>query len=127
MHRSSHRIYFGANYLKNKTKLQTNLNNLFEDKACTTLKADIQALTDEALAGNEDFAALNADMKQMVLKVKNNTWQQFTNKSTGYTADYEKFFRVADYGIYSHDEEMANSCPVPRVSWPTRVTSSISM
>ena len=116
--------------VKNKTKLQTNLNNLFEDKACTTLKADIQALTDDALAGNEDFAALNADMKQMVLKVKNNTWQQYTNKSTGYTADYEKFFRVADYGIYSHDEEMANSSNFTmsnafgRLSGPTGIVAN---
>lgn len=94
--------------VKNKTKLQTNLNNLFEDKACTTLKEEIQALSDDELAENEDFAALNGDMQAMVLKVKNNTWQQYTS-STGYTADYEKFFRVADYKIYSNYQEMSNS------------------
>ena len=49
------------------------------------------------------------EQKAMVLKVKNNTWQQFTNASTGYTADYERFFRIADYQVYSHDEEMASS------------------
>ena len=116
--------------VKQKTKLQVNLNNLFEDKACTTLKEDIQALSDEALAENEDFKALNADMQQMVLKVKNNTWQQFTNKSTGYTADFERFFRVADYGVYSHDEEMANgnnftmSNPFGRLSGPTGIVAN---
>lgn len=94
--------------VKNKTVLQQHLDNLFEDKACTTLKADIQALTDTQLAKNEDFAALNTDMKAMVLKVKNDTWKQYKNSSTGYTAGYEKFFRVADYKAYSNYSDMAN-------------------
>ena len=97
------------NLVKNKTVLQQHLDKLFEDKACTTLKTDIQALSDEALAANEDFAALTADMQAMVLKVKNNTWQQFTNPSTGYTADYEKFFRAAVYQPYSNHQTMANA------------------
>lgn len=91
----------------NKAEFQTHLDNLFEDKACTTLKADIAALSDEALAANEHYAALNANMKAMVLKVKNNTWQQYTNGS--YTADYERFFRIADYKIYSHYQKMMNA------------------
>ena len=94
--------------VKNQSVYQDHLDQLFADKACTTLKPAIQAMTDEALAANYDFAALNPDMKAMVLKVKNDTWQQFTNKTTGYTAGYEKFFRVADYKIYSHHSEMAN-------------------
>ena len=94
--------------ITNRSKLQTCLNNLFEDKACTTLKAEIQALGDEQLAENTDFAALNEDMKAMVLKVKNNTWKQYTNTSTNYTAGYEKFFRIADYKAYSNYESMAN-------------------
>lgn len=93
----------------NKTKLQSSLDNLFEDKACTTLKADIQALSDDALAANEDFKTLNADMQALVLKVKNDTWKQFTNTKTNYTAGYEKFFRIADYKIYSHFEKMCNA------------------
>lgn len=94
--------------VSNKTKLQANLDNLFEDKACTTLKADIQALSDEALAANDDFKALNEDMKALVLKVKNNTWKQFTNTKTNYSAGYEKFFRIADYKVYSHFQKMAD-------------------
>ena len=116
--------------VKNKSKLQTNLNNLFEDKACTTLKADIQALSDEALAENEDFAALNADMKQMVLKVKNNTWKQFASNTTDYKADYEKFFRVTDYKVYSNYQDMASrsnfqmSNPFGRLSNPTGIVAN---
>ena len=118
------------NLVAKKASYQTKLNALFEDKACTTLKAEIQALSDEELAANANFQALNADMQQMVLKVKNNTWQQFTNKSTGYTAGYEKFFRVADYGIYSNDEEMANSSNFTmsnafgRLSGPTGIVAN---
>ena len=98
-------------------ELQRNINtykaalaNLFQDNACTILKDDIQALSDDALAENADFAALNDDMKAMVLKVKNNTWESFTS-STGYTRQgFEKFFRVRDdYNVYSHFQQMTGN------------------
>ena len=112
--------------VRNKTKLQTALDNLFQDKACLTLKDEIQALSDEELAANEDFAALNDEMQAMVLKVKNNTWQQYTS-STGYTADYEKFFRAADYKIYSNCDQMHNvfvmSNAFGRLSGPTGIVA----
>ena len=89
---------------------KTALSHLFQDNACTVLKEEIQALSDEALAENADFAALNADMKAMVLKVKNNTWESFTS-STGYTREgFEKFFRVRDdYNVYSHYQTMTGN------------------
>ena len=113
-----------------KTALQKNLDNLFEDKACTTLKADIQALTDEQLAANEDFTALGDDMKAMVMKVKNDTWKQYTDATTNYTAPYEKFFRVADYGPYSNCDLMGNgsyftmSNAFGRLSGPTGIVAN---
>lgn len=89
---------------------KTKLSNLFQDKACTVLKDEIQALTDEALAENADFAYLNDDMKAMVLKVKNNTWQSYTS-SKGYTREaFEKFFRVRDdFNVYSHFQTMTGN------------------
>ena len=89
---------------------KSKLANLFQDKACTVLKDEIQALSDEALAENADFAALNADMKAMVLKVKNNTWQSYTS-STGYVREgFEKFFRVRDdYYVYSNNQQMSGN------------------
>ena len=69
-------------------------------------------------------------MKAMVLKVKNDTWQQFTDKSTGYTAGYEKFFRIADYHIYSNCDAMANgnnftmSNAFGRLSGPTGIVAN---
>ena len=84
------------------------LANLFQDNACTVLKDEIQSLSDEALAENADFATLNDDMKAMVLKVKNNTWQSFT-ASNGYTREgFEKFFRVRDdFNVYSNYQKMS--------------------
>ena len=114
----------------NTAKYQTHLDALFEDKACSTLKADIQALSDEAMAANADFAALSADMQAMVLKVKNNTWQQFTDKTTGYTAGYEKFFRLGDYNVYSNCDKLGNadnftmSNAFGRLSGPTGIVAN---
>ncbi|MCR4602057.1 MAG: M60 family metallopeptidase [Prevotella sp.] len=114
----------------NKSQLQQHLNNLFEDLACTTLKADITALSNEQLATNEDFSALNADMQTMVLKVKNDSWQQFTDKTTGYTADYERLFRMTAYQPYSNHETMANaknftmSNAFGRLSGPTGIVAN---
>jgi len=108
-------IQEGRSQLATYTDLQNHLstykrllNNLFQDKACTVLKDEIQALSDEALAENSDFAALNSDMKEMVLKVKNNTWESFT-ASNGYKREaFEKFFRVRDdYYVYSNNQKMS--------------------
>ncbi len=116
--------------VKNLTTYQGHLDNLFQDKACSTLKAEIQALTDEQLAANADYAGLSKAMQEMVMKVKNNTWKQYTNASTGYTADYERFFRVTDYHIYSNYSEMANgsnftmSNAFGRLSNPTGIVAN---
>ena len=95
---------------KNLNTYKAALAELFQDKACTTLKDEIQALSDEALAENSSFATLNDDMKAMVHKVKNNTWESFTS-STGYTREgFEKFFRVRDdYNVYSHYQTMTGN------------------
>ncbi len=96
------------NLVKNISTYKAALDNLFQDKACTVLKDEIQALSDEALSENPDFSILNADMQAMVLKVKNNTWESFTS-STGYTREgFEKFFRVRDdFNVYSNFQKMS--------------------
>lgn len=107
----------------------THLQALFADRACTVLKDGIQSLPDEALAANEDYQALNAAMKAMVMKVKNNTWQVYTG-SDGYSRDFEKFFRVRDdYKVYSHFQKMAenNYCSMSncfgKLSGPTGIVA----
>lgn len=114
--------------VKQKSTLQKALNNLFTNKACTVLKDEIAALSDDELEANENFAKLTDDMKAMVLKVKNNTWKQFTDGTI--TRDYERFFRAADYRVYSHDETMAGekffrmSNAFGRLSGPTGIVAN---
>ena len=116
--------------VNNLSTYQTHLDNLFQDKACTTLRPEIQALSDAQLTTYADYAALNEEMQQMVLKIKNDTWQQFTNEKTGYSAGYEKFFRIADYRIYSNYQEMCNgnnftmSNIFGRLSGPTGIVAN---
>lgn len=83
------------------------LARLFQDKACTTLREDIQSLSDGQLESNADYASLTEEMKAMVRKVKNNTWQTYS-RDNGYSRDLEKFFRVRDdYKVYSNYSKMA--------------------
>ncbi len=90
----------------NLSKIQASLDNLFSDKACTTLKGDIASLTDDQLATNSDYASLPAAIQEMVMKVKNDTWSLTTDNSTA-TDSYEKFCRIADYRPYSNYQDMA--------------------
>lgn len=113
---------------KNKSAYQQTLNSLFSDRACTTLKPEIQGLSDEELSEMPGYAELPADIKSMILKIKNNIWQTFTDNTTGYTADYEKFFRIADYKIYSNNSEMSKqtgqSNAYGKLSAPTGIVAN---
>lgn len=93
---------------QNLKTYQTALRSLFADNACTTLRPEIQALSDAELSANASYAVLCDDMKRMVLKVKNDTWQSYTS-STGYTREgFERFFRVRDDFLpYSNYQKMA--------------------
>jgi len=91
--------------LKDKEMDFTNtLRKYFNDYACTDLKPECKAMTEE------DFlAALAADnlpevLIQMALKVKNNAWEQYVD---GYEHLNEKFFRVHDYQVYSDESTWA--------------------
>ncbi len=90
----------------NLSKIQASLDNLFSDKACTTLKENIANLTDEQLASNTDYASLPTAVQEMVMKVKDDTWSLTTDNST-VTESYEKLFRIADYRPYSNYQDMA--------------------
>lgn len=113
---------------KNISAYNTHMKALFSDLAFTALKEEIAALTDEELAANADFAALSTALQEIVLKVKHNDWKQFTDETTGYTADYERFFRIADYKVYSHHQKMSWSDQTDmsnsfgRLSNPTGIT-----
>lgn len=62
----------------------------FEDAACTVLKGEYQALSDEDLTEAMVQDTLPQYMVDIALKVKNESW-----------ATYEKDFRIHDYKAYS--------------------------
>ena len=64
--------------------------NFFEDAACTVLKAEYQAMTDEELTAAMTQVGMPEYMVGIALKVKNASW-----------ATYEQDFRIHDYKAYS--------------------------
>ena len=104
--------------LNNATSIAATVEALFEDKACTTLKAEYAAMSDDALVAA--MAGVPADLQQAVLKVKNNAWDSVTR---------EKEFRIYDYKPYSNPEVWANNLftrPYNRINNPTGISTSDS-
>ena len=64
--------------------------NYFEDAACTQLKAEYQAMSDEELTSTLTEVGMPDYMTQIAIKVKNGTW-----------AAYEQEFRIHSYKAYS--------------------------
>ena len=62
----------------------------FEDAACTTLKSEYQAMSDEQLATVLTDAGMPEFMVNVALKIKNDSW-----------AEREKEFRIHEYNPYS--------------------------
>ena len=75
----------------------TIVNNLretyFEDAACTQLKAEYLAMSDEDLTKTFTEGGMPSFMVNIALKLKNNNW-----------ATYEKDFRIHSYNAYSDAE-----------------------
>ena len=64
--------------------------NFFEDAACTQLKAEYQAMSDDELTTALTEVGMPDYMTEIALKVKNGTW-----------AAYEQEFRIHSYKAYS--------------------------
>ena len=64
--------------------------NYFEDAACTQLKSEYLAMSDEALVAAFTEGGMPAFMADIALKLKNEKW-----------AAYEKDFRIHSYNAYS--------------------------
>ena len=107
-----------AKVLNNADAIAAKVGALFEDKACTTLKAEWAAKSDaEVVAALEDVPA---DLQAAVLKIKNNGWDAVTR---------EQEFRVYDYKPYSNPEVWANNLytrPFNRINNPTGISTSDS-
>ena len=83
-----------ANYYPMETEDNDKVNELcntfFEDNACTQLKAEYQAMSDEELTAAFAQAGMPDYMTPIALKVKNASW-----------AAYEQEFRIHSYNAYS--------------------------
>ncbi|MDD7304231.1 MAG: M60 family metallopeptidase [Prevotellaceae bacterium] len=97
------------NMVANQAAIQSALDALFADKACTRLNPSIASLSDTQLEANASYQTLPADMQAMVKKVKNNTWGLKAATATTAVPDgsYERFFRISEYKPYSHYQNMA--------------------
>ncbi|MBO4531048.1 MAG: leucine-rich repeat protein [Paludibacteraceae bacterium] len=62
----------------------------FKDYACTELQENYQAMSDDELSTAMSNDELPDDVKEFILKIKNNSW-----------AAYEKDFRIHSYNAYS--------------------------
>ena len=72
------------------TNAKTKAGEFFEDVACTQLKAEYQAMTDEDLTATFTAANMPEFMVNIALKVKNQNWKRF-----------EQDFRIHNYKAYS--------------------------
>ena len=111
-----------AKVIENASNIAAAVEALFEDKACTTLKAEWAAKSDaEVVAALE---GVPADLQQAVLKVKNNTWAVASSENLS-----EKNFRVYDYKPYSNPEVWADRLftrPFNRINNPTGISTTDS-
>ena len=107
-----------AKVLDNADAIASKIAALFQDKACTSLKAEWAAKSDaEVVAALE---GVPADLQAAVLKIKNNSWDTVTR---------EQEFRVYDYKPYSNPEVWANNLftrPYNRINNPTGISTSDS-
>lgn len=82
----------------NRETYNTALAKYFDDYACSQLKTTYAEQSDEVLRSAMEADGLNADIQQMALHVKHNTW--VTDKDATYNK-YVHDFRIADYEPYS--------------------------
>lgn len=83
--------------ISNESTYAAAFEPLFEDKACTVLKAEYAAMSDDELLAA--MSELPTDLQEIALKVKNDSWN---------TEKMEKDFRIYDYKPYSDPEVWVN-------------------
>ena len=86
----------------------THLANLFEDQACTTLKAAYASAA--SLQNSADYQALPATLKAMALKIANNSWAEanYNTLKNGWDDTHAKRYRVQLYEPYN-DIDLAST------------------
>jgi len=81
------------------TEYDATLQNYFDDRACTTLNSTYADMTNEELTAKMEEDGLPETLQEIVLKVKNESWDDNT---------YEKYHRIAPYMAYNAPNEWAS-------------------
>lgn len=92
-----------ANARNNESAFQAALETVFEDDACTVLKAEYAAMDDAALRTALSAKGLDATLVEMAVKVKNDNWGEPNEKAgkPAWDSQYGKKFRVQLIEPYS--------------------------
>lgn len=92
-----------ANARNNESAFQAALETVFEDDACTVLKAEYAAMDDAALRTALSAKGLDATLVEMAVKVKNDNWGEPNEKADkpAWDSQYGKKFRVQLIEPYS--------------------------
>ena len=84
---------------KNVDKYAAAIAKYFVNNQATEVTADVKAMSDEALKAKMDEEKLPKGLQEIVLKIKNQSWQQYKSGR-----NWEKQFRIAAYKAYSENE-----------------------
>lgn len=96
--------------VNNESNYAAALGNIFQDAACTTLKANYQSMTDAAIQADANYKALSPTLQKAVLKAKNGNWAEtctFNGTSHNWDSEHAKKYRVQLYEPYSEGEAAA--------------------
>ena len=99
------------------TNYTSQLTNFYEDYACTQLKSEYAAMSDDAL--REAMSALPSTLREEAVRVKNDKWNDNATWNK-----YEKDFRIHDYEVYSEPGVWANKLSLGafgRLTQPTGI------
>lgn len=87
-----------------RTLLNAQLQQFFDDYACTQLKSAYRNMSDKDFTAALTAAQLPQVLIDMALRVKNDTW----NAQNADANRYEKRFRIDEYQAYSHPQKWAS-------------------
>lgn len=107
--------------IANKDEIIAAVETLFADKTGTELKPEYAAMADEDLRAVMEEPSIPAELQEIVLKVKNDSWATEARENLS-----EKNFRVYEYYPYSNPEKWAEilyTRPFNRINNPTGIST----
>lgn len=92
-----------------KETMETNLELLFADKACSELRPEYAAMTLDEIQETEAYLGLPEVLRRMVIKVRTGDWSETDtfNNEIEWDSEHAKKFRLQMYEPYSHCNNVA--------------------